>query len=108
MRTGVNRDGIGTVAWQYVRQNHVVSDSDDTPDFSSDWPILAGVWADVTRVYRGRGEFTVDFLRHVPEPRGRLLVARAMVAPPVALDLRDQLDETWREYNRWSMPRADS
>lgn len=66
------------------------------------------MWADLTDVHRGRGEFTVDFIREVPSPHGLLVVARAIVSPNVALDLRDQLDETWREYTRWSMPGVDS
>jgi hypothetical protein len=81
---------------------------DELPDLSSDWPILVGVWADRTQVHRGRGEFTVDFIREVPSPRGLLLVTRAIVLPNVACDLRDQLDETWREYTRWAMPGDDS
>ena len=87
-------------------QAHVISDA--VPDFSSDWPILAGAWADLTEVHRGRGEFTIDFIREVPSPRGLLLVTRAIVSPHVALDLRDQLDETWQAYNQWSMPGPNS
>lgn len=86
-----------------------MSESDDSfDDFSSDWPVLVGVWADETEVHRGRGEFTIDFVRYVPSPPGRALVARAILAPHVALDLRDQLDEVWRNYNQWSMPGMDS
>jgi hypothetical protein len=44
----------------------------------------------------------------VPSPRGLLLVTRAIVSPNVALDLRDELDETWRDYTRWAMPGVDS
>jgi len=55
-------------------------------------------FADWTSVHRGRSAFTIDFVRRVPESSGRLLVARAVVAPVVGLELREQLDETWREY----------
>ena len=73
-------------------------------DLVLDLSVLVGVWADRTRVHRGRDEFTVDFVRQVPEPRGRVLVARAVVSPLVAVDLRDQLDDAWRGYSEWSMP----
>lgn len=85
-----------------------MGDSYDSEDFSTDWPVLVGAWADLTYVHRGRGVFTIDFVREVPKPAGRALVVRAIVLPSVALDLRDQLDEMWQEYNRWSMPGAES
>ena len=81
---------------------------DSFEDVSGDWPVLVGVWADRTRVHRGRAEFNVDFIRDVPSPPERVLVARAIVSARAALDLRDQLDEAWRDYNRWSMPGVDS
>jgi hypothetical protein len=31
-------------------------------------------------------------------------VARAVVSPVVAVELRDQLDGAWRGYSEWSMP----
>lgn len=82
-----------------------VSESEEFPEEAAlDLVVLAGVWADATRVHRGRGEFTIDFVREVPRPPSYLLVARAIVAPVVAVDLRDQLDEAWRRYSDWSMP----
>ena len=62
----------------------------------------------MTYVYRGRGVFTIDFIREVPSPPQLLLVARAIALPHVAVDLRDQLDEAWRGYTEASMPGADS
>jgi hypothetical protein len=85
-----------------------VTEHDDyLEDLGSDPLLLAGVWADWTHVHRGRSVFTVDFVRRVPDPPGRLLVARTVVAPVVALELREQLDATWREYSGWSMPGGD-
>jgi hypothetical protein len=82
-----------------------VSDrDDDLDDLGSDPLLLAGVWADWTRVHWGRSVFTIDLIRRVPDPLGRLLAARAVVAPIVALELREQLDATWKEYSDWSMP----
>jgi len=84
-----------------------VSDSEHSEEpFDSyfDPAVLAGQWADSTLVHRGRDEFTIDLVRHVPVPAHRVLVVRAVLAPAVALDLRDQLDETWRRYSEWSMP----
>lgn len=52
--------------------------------------------------------FTIDFNREVPSSPQVLLVARAIVLPHVAVDLRDQLDETWRGYTESSMPGDDS
>ena len=66
--------------------------------------VLVGVWANSTRVHRGRDEFTLDFLRHLPDRSDRFLVARTVVTPVVAVELRDQLDEAWRGYSEWSMP----
>jgi hypothetical protein len=65
---------------------------------------LPGIWANVTRVRVGRDEFTIDFLRQVPGDAQRFLVARAILSPVAGIDLRDQLDEAWRDYNDWSMP----
>ena len=80
------------------------SDDDfDEPFAYLDSLILAGHWADNTFVHRGRGELTIDFVRHIPEPRDRMLVARTIVAPWVGMDLRDQLDEAWRRYPEWPM-----
>ena len=82
-----------------------MSDPEDYPgDLFADPYVLAGMWANWTLVHRGRNEFTIDFIRNVPEPPRRSLVARAIIAPVVALELREQLDETWREYTQWSMP----
>jgi len=83
-----------------------VSGPDDFVDDSvADPAVLVGMWANGTRVHRGRNEFTIDFVRHVPEPSYRVLVARAIVAPIVAVELRDQLDEAWRGYYELSMPK---
>lgn len=38
---------------------------------------------------------------------GRALVARAIVPPNVAADLRDQLNDAWRDYTQWYMPGVD-
>jgi hypothetical protein len=84
-----------------------VSDADDSLELYTDPSVIVGVWADRTVVHRGRNEFTVDFIRQVPDPPGRVLVARAVMAPNVAADLRDQLDETWRGYHEWSMPESE-
>ena len=85
-----------------------VSEHDDSMGYLYTDPlVLVGVWADRTYVHRGRNEITVDFIRHVPDPPGRVLVARAVVSPHVAADLRDQLDEAWRGYSAWSMPEED-
>jgi hypothetical protein len=62
------------------------------------------MWADSTRVHRGRDEFTIDFIRDVPAPRHRALVARAVLSPILAVELRDRLDDAWRAYSEWSMP----
>ena len=83
-----------------------MSGPDDFVDDSlADPAVLVGMWANSTRVHRGRNEFTIDFVRHVPEPSCRVLVARAIVAPIVAVELRDQLDEAWRGYYELSMPK---
>ena len=74
-------------------------------DLTLDPVVLVGVWANRTRVHRGQDEFTVDFIRDVPERSRGVLVARAVVSPVVGLELRDQLDEVWRGYYEWSMPK---
>lgn len=107
MRTPLNRDDLGTVTCAVLTYVHGVSErDDDLEDLGSDPLLLAGVWADWTRVHWGRSVFTIDFIRRVPDPMGRLLVARAVVAPIVGLELREQLDATWKEYSDWSMPRG--
>jgi hypothetical protein len=81
-----------------------VSDSDrDEPFVYVDPAVLAGHWADRTVVHKGSGEFTIDFVRRTPDPHERVLVARAIVAPWVAMDLRDQIDKAWRGYPEWPM-----
>ena len=84
-----------------------MSDSDAFDDFVFDPVLTLGVWANGTRVLRGRDEFVVDFLRRIPEHSGLVLVARALVPPVAAIELRDQLDEAWRGYSDWSMPDVD-
>ncbi len=85
-----------------------LSEPDDAfDDLATDPAVIVGVWADSTLVRRGPTIFTVDFIRHVPDPVRRVLVARAMIPPNIALDLRDQIDSAWREYTRWSMPEDD-
>ena len=82
-----------------------MSEPDDSfDDLVLDLTVLVGVSANSTRVHRGRNEFTIDFLRHVPDRSRPFLVARALVSPIVAVELRDQLDEAWRGYSEWSMP----
>ena len=82
-------------------------EDDPLDSFHFDPVVLVGVWTDRTRVHRGRDQFTVDFVRHVPDPPGRVLVARTILSPVVAVDLRDQLDEAWRGYTGWPMPGAE-
>jgi hypothetical protein len=77
---------------------------DSLDDVVLDLSLLTGAWANSTRVLRGRDEITVDFLLRVPDRPQRILVARALVSPLVAVELRDQLDESWRDYSEWSMP----
>ena len=74
-------------------------------DLVFDYAVLLGVLANGTRVLRGRDEFTIDFLRDIPESSRPVLVARATVPALVAVELRDQLDEAWRGYSEWSMPK---
>lgn len=82
-----------------------VSDADDyRDDFVLDFALLLGVWANGTTVLRRRDEFTIDFFREVPEFSHPTLVARALISPVVAFDLRDQLDETLQSYTEFSMP----
>ncbi len=66
--------------------------------------VQVGAWANSARVLHGRDEITVDFFRRVPDDPAPILVARVLVSPLVAFELRDQLDEVWREYTRWQMP----
>jgi len=83
-----------------------VSERDEPiDDFYVDPAVVVGVWANSTRVQRGRDEFTVDFRRHVPDPSRRFLVARALLSPAVAFELRDQLDGALQSYTEWSMPK---
>ena len=82
---------------------------DDEPfDSYFDAAVLLGAWADSTHVHRDGGVFTIDFVRHVRVPADRVLVVRALVAPWVAMNLRDQLDQVWRSYSAWSMPEDGS
>ncbi|MBA3433422.1 MAG: DUF3467 domain-containing protein [Actinobacteria bacterium] len=74
-------------------------------DLVVDPSILPGVWTNETRVRIGRHEFTIDFVRRVPDDPRRFLVARAVMSAAVAFDLRDQLDDAWRRYADWSMPK---
>ena len=77
---------------------------DSFDDLVLDFGVLVGVSANSTRVHRGRDEITVDFLRQVPDRSRPFLIARALLSPIVAVELRDQLDEAWRGYSEWSMP----
>jgi len=82
-----------------------VSEPDDSfGDHVVDPTVIIGTWANETRVRLGRDEFTIDFVRRVPHDARSFLVARAIVSPVVAADLRDQIDGTWRRYSEWSMP----
>ena len=88
------------------RHDRLESEPDDSlDDFVLDPAVLVGMWANSTRVRRGRDEFTLDFFRDIPERSRRALVVRALVSPVVAVELRDQLDEAWRGYSEWSMPK---
>lgn len=73
-------------------------------DLVLDFAVLVGVSANETRVHRVLNEFTIDFRRRVPDRSRPFLVARALVSPGVAVELRDQLDEAWRSYYESSMP----
>jgi hypothetical protein len=66
--------------------------------------VLLGQWTDRTFVRRAPLIFTVDFVRDVPASAERFLVARMLMTPNAALDLRDQLDDAWRGYSEWSRP----
>jgi len=82
-----------------------MSEPDDArDDFVLDPAMLLGVWANGTSVVRRRDEFTIDFLRAVPELPRTVLVARALLPPIGAFDLRDQLDAALRSYTDSSMP----
>jgi hypothetical protein len=74
-------------------------------DLAFDPVVLIGVWANSTQVHRGRDELTIDFIRRVPNRARPILVARALVAHVVAVELRDQLDDAWRVYYESSMPK---
>ncbi len=84
---------------------------DDSPDPFDTYlepGVALGAWANNTHVHRGRDEFTIDFIRHVPVTGQRVLVSRVVLAPVLAVELRDQLDQAWRGYSEWSMPEVDS
>ena len=78
--------------------------SDEPFDTYFDPAVLLGQWTDRTLVHGGYAVFAIDFVRDVPVPFQRVLVARALVTPPLAADLRDQLDDAWRAYLETSMP----
>ena len=86
----------------YDRQASDAGDSSD--DFVLDFALL-GVWANSTAVSRRKDEFTMDFFREVPELARPALVARALIPPEAAFDLRDQLDEALRGYTEFSNAR---
>jgi len=82
-----------------------VSDAEDSrDDLVLDPAMLLGVWANGTSVIRRHDEFMINFLRDVPELPRPVLVARALIPPAVAFDLRDQLEDTLRSYTELSMP----
>ncbi|HEY4620507.1 MAG TPA: DUF3467 domain-containing protein [Gaiellaceae bacterium] len=82
-----------------------MSEPDDYGDSGVlDPAMLVGVLANATRVSHGRDWFTLDFLRAVREVSQPILVARAVISPHVAFELRDQLDDALRRYSEWSMP----
>jgi hypothetical protein len=82
-------------------------DNGDPFDSYLDLSQLVGVWADSTVVHRERDACAVDFIRVTPVSRERILVARVLVSPAVAVELRDGLDDAWRAYPGWSMPEED-
>ncbi len=88
----LNRDDFGAELFVLGPYPLVMSEHDGLEDdVVLDLTVLVGMWADSTRVHRAQTEFTVDFVRNVPLPLGRALVARAVVTPVVAVELRDQL-----------------
>ena len=103
-----HRDGSRTIPCSSRSRFERVSERDDDLDQPFDLYLdpatLVGRWADSTWVHRGRDEFTIDFVRHVPAPHLRALVVRAVLSPIQAVELRDRLDDAWRAYSEWSMP----
>jgi hypothetical protein len=85
----------------------VVNHAEDPFDSYLDVNLLVGVWSDTAVVHRERDVFAVDFIRASPAPDERILVARVLLAPAVAADLRDGLDDAWRAYSGWSLPEED-
>ena len=98
-RTCDSRPSLGGHDWRVSEPEEPID------DVYVDLSVVVGVWANSTRVQRGRDEFTVDVRRHVPNPSRRLLVARALLSPAVAFELRDQLEGALRSYTEWSMPK---
>ena len=80
---------------------------DEGFDAYVDAAVVLGQWVDRTLVRRDPGIFTIDFVRHVPAPAERFLVARVLLTPPAALDLRDPLDDACRGYSEWSTPKEN-
>ena len=78
--------------------------SDEPFDTYFDPAVLLGQWTDRTVVHRGLVVFAIDFVRDVPVTGDRVLVARALLPPALAADLRDQLDAAWDAYLETSMP----
>jgi hypothetical protein len=48
----------------------VSTSHDDLDELFSDPSVVVGVWANSTFVHRQRSEFTIDFIRRVPDPPG--------------------------------------
>jgi hypothetical protein len=71
-------------------------------DVVLDPSVVVGTWANSSCVHRGRDELTIDFLRRVPEMSDPIRVARVLMSPIAAVELRDQLDQIWRGYSEWS------
>jgi hypothetical protein len=74
---------------------------DDRDDVVLDPSLIVGTWANATRVHLGRDEITIDFRRRVPDTADPFRVARMLMPPLAAVELRDQLDELWWGYTNW-------
>lgn len=103
--TSGNRDGFGSVSWHSCWHDRSVSEPyEPDDDVVLDPSVLVGAWANASRVSRGRDEVTIDFVRHALGEERPIRVARVLVPPLAAAELRDQLDDAWRGYHHWQMP----
>ena len=91
MKHARSRRTLGAVSEAGNDRDHVVLDA----------ALIVGMWANETRAHRGRDEITIDFRRRVPDAAEPFRVARMLMPPIAAVELRDQLDEVWRGYTQW-------